>query len=95
MAVTKNSTGNVIKFTEANDVYDPGNTKMMIQGILIDHSTTAAATIIEAAGTPIAEIRNTASQLTNSVVFPEGLIVSDIKVSAISAGVLYVYVVPC
>lgn len=88
MAVTRNSSGQVIKFGAAADALTG---KFKIQAIVLEHSAAANAVLTETDDKPIAVIRVAANDLFDELVFPKPIVVNGIKAATLSAGNLYVY----
>jgi acetylornithine/succinyldiaminopimelate/putrescine aminotransferase len=87
MAITRSSSGQVIKMTAADDAITG---KLAIQGIELEHTAAANATIEETAGTPIVMLRTGAAG-DDKISFSPPLIVNGAKAKALSAGQLYIY----
>lgn len=67
--------------------------RVMVQGVALDHTTTATATITDSAGNTMIALRCSATKLRDFQVFPKGLLMDGVKCSAITAtSVLHVFV---
>lgn len=86
MAIT--GVGQVLKFAALNDA-KTGLIK--VQSLVLSHSAAATATVTDTAGNPIASLAVTTSNLVCQIIFPKGILVNGLKVSALSAGAVTAY----
>ena len=86
MAVTRNP--RTIILGAANDAVTG---KMKIQGMALDHTAAASATIQDTANKVIATLRTTTTILRDWVEFPRGMTVDGVKASTLSAGTVYIF----
>lgn len=86
MAVTRNP--HTIILGAANDAVTG---KMKIQGMALDHTAAANATIQDSGNKVIATLRTTTTVLRDWVEFPRGMTVDGVKASTLSAGTVYIF----
>ena len=87
MAIT--GVGQVLKFAAQNDA-KTGLIK--VQSLVLSHSAAATATVTDNAGNPIASLAVTTSNLVCQIIFPKGILVNGLKVSALSAVAVTAYI---